>query len=289
MPPVRPVLVTGATGYTGTRLVHHLARTGCPIRVFVRRESDLTLLPEMVEVVCGDLEDTATLRPALDGVRLVYHLAHVRFTSNLLQSVSADIEHIVIVSSLRALSRVASDSVNQVLEGEAAVASTSVPWTILRPSMIYGDGDDRNISRLVSRIRQRKWIPTIGANCLHQPVFVEDVIQAILACQGATVAHGLTFAIAGAAPLTWDALIGAVGDVVGQRPRRLSVPATAAAGILSVLESTGLKLPVHAEQVRRMLENKSYDIEPACRDLGFAPLSFAEGLRRIYADSEGSS
>jgi nucleoside-diphosphate-sugar epimerase len=243
----------------------------------------------MVEVVCGDLEDTATLRPALDGVRLVYHLAHVRFTSNLLQSVSADIEHIVIVSSLRALSRVASDSVNQVLEGEAAVASTSVPWTILRPSMIYGDGDDRNISRLVSRIRQRKWIPTIGANCLHQPVFVEDVIQAILACQGATVAHGLTFAIAGAAPLTWDALIGAVGDVVGQRPRRLSVPATAAAGILSVLESTGLKLPVHAEQVRRMLENKSYDIEPACRDLGFAPLSFAEGLRRIYADSEGSS
>ena len=66
-----------------------------------------------MEVIHGDLEDAGSLGAALDGVRRVYHLAHVRFTANLLQRVSADVEHVVIVSSLRALSRVPSATVGQ--------------------------------------------------------------------------------------------------------------------------------------------------------------------------------
>jgi uncharacterized protein YbjT (DUF2867 family) len=278
----QPVLVTGGTGYTGQHLVHRLVGSGHNVRVLVRPESDTTLLPERVEIVRGDLEEAATLKPALDGVRLIYHVAHVRFTGHLLQHVAADIEHIVIISSLRALSRVASDTVDQVLAGEAAIASVGAPWTILRPSMIFGTGDDRNISRLVSRIRRRKWVPAAGRDCLHQPVFIEDVIEAILACPGAAAAHGQTYAIAGAMPLTWDALVETVGDVVGQRPRSLPVPTTALAGILSSIESTGIRLPVQAEQLRRMLEDKAYDIEPARRDLGYAPLSFRQAIEQIY-------
>ncbi|MDA0333537.1 MAG: NAD(P)H-binding protein [bacterium] len=281
-----PALVTGATGYTGRRLVHRLVHSGHSVRVLVRPDSHVESLPEGIEILRGDLDDPATLRPALEGVSRIYHLAHVRFTGNLMPHVPADVAHVVIVSSLRALSRVASPTVAQVLSGETAVAGARVPWTILRPSMIFGDGDDRNISRLVSRVRQGNWIPTMGRHCLHQPVYVGDVVEAILACVEAPAARGQTYAIAGAMPLTWDALIHAVGDVVGQRPRQWPVPAAVAARFLSALEATGLRLPIEAEQVWRMLEDKVYDIEPARRDLHFAPLTFAAAMRQIYGDPE---
>ncbi|MEE2833512.1 MAG: NAD(P)H-binding protein [Candidatus Latescibacterota bacterium] len=277
-----PVLVTGGTGYTGRRLLHRLVGTGCRVWALVRSTSDIASLPASVEVIRGDLEDAGSLGAALDGVRLVYHLAHVRFTANLLQRVSADVEHVVIVSSLRALSRVPSATVGQVLEGESAAANSRVPWTILRPSMIFGDGDDRNISRLADRVRRRRWIPSVGSACRHQPVFVEDVLDAILACPGATAARGQTYAIAGAEPLTWAELTAIVGRYVGERPRSLPLPAAAAAWILSIIEATGLALPIRSEQVLRMLEDKVYDIEPARRDLGFTPLTFSVAMKTIY-------
>jgi len=276
-----PVLVTGGTGYTGRRLLHRLVGTGCRVRALVRSTSDIASLPASVEVIRGDLEDAGSLGAALDGVRLVYHLAHVRFTANLLQRVSADVEHVVIVSSLRALSRVPSATVGQVLEGESAAANSRVPWTILRPSMIFGDGDDRNISRLADRVRRRRWIPSVGSACRHQPVFVEDVLDAILAAR-ATAARGQTYAIAGAEPLTWAELTAIVGRYVGERPRSLPLPAAAAARILSIIEATGLVLPIRSEQVLRMLEDKVYDIEPARRDLGFTPLTFSVAMKTIY-------
>ncbi len=284
----RPVFVTGGTGYTGRRLLHRLAGTGCRVRVLVRSSSDIASLPASVEVIRGDLEDIGSLGSALDGVRLVYHLAHVRFTANLLQAVSDDVEHVVVVSSLRALSRVPSATVNQVLEGESAARHARVPWTILRPSMIFGDGDDRNISRLADRVRRRAWIPALGRACRHQPVFVEDVLDAILACAGAPAARAQTYAIAGAEPLTWDELAAIVGQVVGERPRRMPLPAAAAAWLLSIIEATGLALPIRSEQVQRMLEDKVYDIEPARRDLGFTPLTFGAAMRRIYGTGKSN-
>ncbi|HCL28743.1 MAG TPA: hypothetical protein DIC52_09940, partial [Candidatus Latescibacteria bacterium] len=101
--------------------------------------SDVALLPPQVEIVRGDLEDVSSLGSALVGVRSIFHLAHVRFSANLLQAVSLDakshdaVEQIIVVSSLRALSRIRSVTVDEVLAAEATVAAAGVPWTILRP------------------------------------------------------------------------------------------------------------------------------------------------------------
>ncbi|HJP34158.1 MAG TPA: NAD(P)H-binding protein [Candidatus Latescibacteria bacterium] len=291
MAETQTVLVTGGTGYTGRRLLHRLRGCGAHVRVLARSTSDLAGMPEHVEIIQGDLEEPDSLVSALGGVRYVYHLAHVRFTANLLRSLTTDVEHVVIVSSLRALSRVPSATVDQVLQGESAAITpgpaTSASWTILRPSMIFGDGDDRNISRLVDRVRRRALIPAVGRARLHQPVYVEDVLDAVLACPTNSRARGQTYAIAGARPLTWDELVSTIGHLVGERPRTVPVPAAAAASVLGLIEALGLTLPVRAEQVRRMLEDKAFDIEPARRDLGFSPLSFGDALQRILATEEG--
>ncbi len=277
-----PVLVTGATGYTGQRLVRRLVDAGTAVRAVVRATSDVSVLPESVQLIQADLDDPASMQAVGNGVHRVLHLAHVRHTANLLAALSEDVEHIVIVSSLRAQSRVPSPSVQQVLMGEAAAAVGRTPWTILRPSMIFGDGDDRNISRLVHRIRAGGWLPAIGRHSLHQPVFVQDVVDAIIACPVAGPTVGRTYAIAGAAPLSWQDLAAEVGRVVGRRPRWLPVPGRLAVGLLSTAERVGVRLPVQAEQVQRLLEDKTYDIGPASRDMGYQPLGFSTGLARTY-------
>ncbi len=283
------VLITGGTGYTGRRLLQRLVATGQHVRVLVRGTSDVALLPPQVEIVRGDLEDVSSLGSALVGVRSIFHLAHVRFSANLLQAVSLDakshdaVEQIIVVSSLRALSRIRSVTVDEVLAAEATVAAAGVPWTILRPSMIFGEGDDRNISRLVERIRRGAWIPGIGGGCLHQPVFVDDVVAAILASAVLPVARGRIYAIAGARALTWDELVTTVGDILGKSPRVLPMPAGAVARLLALIETTGLSLPIRAEQVQRMLDDKAYDITPAREDLGYRPHTFRAALGRIHA------
>lgn len=275
-----PVLVTGAGGYTGRRLVQRLVGSGAAVRALVRPQSDVSMLPDGVQIVRADLEDGALLAPACHGVQCVYHLAHVRHTGNLVRALPSNLAHLVVVSSLRALSRVPSESVQQVLLGEATLDACPVPWTILRPSMIFGDGDDRNISRVVARVRAGAWLPAIGRRCLHQPVFVEDVIDAILACQHVPSAAGRTYAIAGAEPLSWEELVGVIGQMVGRSPRWLPVPARLAVPLLAVLQRTGVRLPLQPEQVLRMLEDKAFDIEPARGDLNYQPLVFADGLQR---------
>ena len=283
-------LVTGATGYTGRHLLARLVQTGANVTALVRSTSDRSVIPERVQIVDGDLEDPASLARALTGIQTVYHIAHVSLTPTLLQIMTETVRNVVIVSSLRALSRVPSETVTAVLQGEAAVEKlrrTSAPaWTILRPSMIFGGGDDRNISRLVGRVRHGRWIPLAGPTRLHQPVFVEDVVDVILACPKTPAAAGKTYAISGAAALSWSELVHTVGEVVGVRPRTLPVPAALGALVMSAVESVGIRPPIRAEQLLRMLEDKIYDIEPARRELGFTPLNFRQALFRIYGEVE---
>ena len=276
------VLVTGATGYTGQRLVQRLLRAGVPVRALARAASDVSVLPDGVDIVTGDLEAAASLTAACTGVHQVYHLAGAWHTGNLLRGLPASVERVVIVSSLRALSRVPSDSVQQVLQGEAAAEGSHIPNTILRSSMIFGDGDDRNISRLAVRVRAGTWIPAIGRHCLHQPVYVHDLIDAITSCAAAAPPTGRTYAIAGATALTWGELVDAVGRAVGRRPRWLPVPERLAVSALALFERGGLRLPIRAEQLQRLQEDKTYDISPARRDLSYDPQSFADSLARIH-------
>ena len=72
------VLVTGATGYVGGRLVPRLIDAGFRVRVLVRDALKLTDVPwaSDVEIVTGDLDDASTLPAATDGVEVLYYLVH---------------------------------------------------------------------------------------------------------------------------------------------------------------------------------------------------------------------
>ncbi|MGV9452557.1 NAD(P)H-binding protein [Streptomyces sp. NPDC003635] len=125
------ILVTGATGQVGGKVVEALVEAGQPARALVRRAAALP-----VEQSVGDLDDPDSLAPALDGVHGVFLLPGYRDMPGLLAAMGrAGVERVVLVSSPAA---VATDTRNAISEfmirSEEAVRASGLAWTILRPN-----------------------------------------------------------------------------------------------------------------------------------------------------------
>lgn len=278
------ILVTGATGYTGRFLLPRLAETGQSLCCLVRPTSDREWLDRMgVKVHIGDLEQPGAVRPAFRGVERVLHLAHIRYARAIVECVDSQIEQVVLVSSLRCFSRVPSASVEEVRGGEDCIRLSGMPYTLLRPSMIYGPGNDRNISRLVAHLRLCRWLPVFGSGQgLQQPVYVEDVVSAILAAVRTPGAIGNSYSLAGPEAISYDRLVDLVGNAIGVVPLKVHIPVKLALAGLWLGSLLGARLGVDPEQVLRLQEDKVCSIEAAHGDLGYRPLGFAAGLAKIY-------
>ncbi len=281
------ILVTGATGYVGRHLMRRLCHPGGALRCLVRPHSDRKHLEDCgIQICTGDLRDRASVHPAFDGVRTVFHLAHIRFAPVVLACAPPDVDRIVLISSMQALSGVPSSSVDEVRKGEDAVRASGLPWIMLRPSMVYGPGDDRNISRLQGYLHRHRILPVPGnGKALQQPVFVHDLIDAVLA---SAVRGRLrqTYTVAGPRALTYDELVMTVGRAIGRAPVLLHIPVPVFLLCMRVAVMLRLRLPMDSEQVRRLQEDKSGCIRWAREDLGFQPLELAVGLARSHQQEE---
>ena len=280
------ILVTGGMGYVGQFLLRELAQQRLTVRCLIRSGKPKGKLRQLeqwgMEWVEGDLLDETTRRRALEGARVVIHLAHIRYASVLLADIHNEIERIILMSSLWRFSRVPSASVDEVVESEAVVEASDKPWVLLRPSMIYGPGNDRNISRLRNHLHRWRWIPIFGGgHTIHQPVYVEDVVGATITAVDQPDIEHRSYALAGGEVLTYRDLLHTLGHSIGVSPLIVPLPARPLAYILNVLRNRGFRLPVDSEQIMRLQEDKQYDITDARRDLGFSPSNFEDGIRRM--------
>jgi uncharacterized protein YbjT (DUF2867 family) len=232
------------------------------------------VLPDKLEVRIGSLDAPSHL-PLDDVDSLVYcasmgfgHipalLAHLETASHIRRAVF--VSTTAIFTSLPAASR----GPRQV--AEAAVESSSLDWTILRPTMIYGTQRDRNISRLLRFLRRSPVFPLCG-NALWQPIHVEDLAVGVVSAldQPRTIRH--SYNLAGADALPFANLVRTAAAAVNRRVALIPVPLRVA---ITAARLTGIVRP---EQIRRLAEDKAFSYTDAARDFGFAPRTFAEGSR----------
>jgi len=130
------ILVTGATGNVGGELIRALVGAGEEVRALIRRDTDRTRLPAVVEGFVGDLDRPQTLRAALDGVRGVHLLSGYQDMPEILAEIRrAEVEHVVLQSSSAAPDGDMSNAVARYhILSEAAVRDSGVPWTFLQPN-----------------------------------------------------------------------------------------------------------------------------------------------------------
>lgn len=276
-------LVTGATGFTGEQVVRKLLQSAHEVVTFARPGSRMDWLREQgVSIVQGDLGDMASLQAALHDVEVLFNVASLGFghAENIVAAAeAAGVRRAVFVSTTAVFTSLQAVSKVRRLKAERLIQSSQLRYTILRPTMIYGTPRDRNIWRLINYIRRWPVIPVMGDGmALQQPVYVGDVAEAIIQAARSDQAIGHIYNLAGAAPLSVLDLIDTVCRHLRRSVIKLHVSISAAQMLARLLYPFGL--PLTDEQVKRLNEDKVFDISPARSDLCYTPLSFSEGLTR---------
>lgn len=214
------VLVTGAAGLVGTHVCRELLQRGWEVRAMVRspRKAAERLGHLAVRTTAGDLRDPDAVRDAVRGVTAVVHLAAIAIerpgqsyedvntvaTIGLLDAArEAGVERFVHMSQNGA----ASDSPYRFLRSKGMaddrVRASGLPWTVLRPSVIFGPQDEfvNVLARLV-RLSPVVYPLPGGGTARFQPVWVDDVARAVAHALESPNTVGGSYGLGGPAALT---------------------------------------------------------------------------------------
>ncbi|MBC7879575.1 MAG: NAD(P)H-binding protein [Anaerolineales bacterium] len=281
------VFVTGATGFTGSRVVPLLLKSGYEVRCLYRASSDRSLLPHPgIEWVLGDLSDSQSLSSAIEGADALVNIASLGFghaDSIISAAKIAGVERAIFISTTAIFTQLNANSKKVRVAAELAIETSRLKYTILRPTMIYGNDRDRNISRLIRWLKYLPFFPVFGdGNYLQQPIYVDDVAQAVISCLDSENTIRKSYNIAGAHALTYNQLIDTIAAQMKKRVWKIHLPSKPVVNMLSFFERIHLRFPIKAEQVLRLNENKDFSYAEAQKDFGFSPLSFEDGISIEY-------
>jgi nucleoside-diphosphate-sugar epimerase len=150
-----------------------------------------------------------------------------------------------------------------------------VEWVILRPTLIYGRGRDRNIAEMARFIRRFGFFPLLGrAGGLRQPVYVEDVASACIAALSSPECKKRAYNLSGGETLSYRDMAGRVFAALGRSPRLVTVPLRMFRLALALMRMLPRYRHWSAAMAERMNRDLVFDHADAERDLGYAPRPF---------------
>jgi dihydroflavonol-4-reductase len=309
---MRKVLVTGATGFIGARLVDKLLASGYQVRALVRGPARAALLPDRVEPAIGDVTDPASLARALDGVDGVFHLAaiydfgvaeatmravNVDGTRNLLDA-AAGLRVVYCGSdtslgdtagalcdeskppgttsrsAYEATKREAHELVCRRMAGGAPIVNAIV-------STVYGPGDPSTVGELIQQHLAGRLPVVLDRSAGYTYAHVDDVAQALLLCyeRGRV---GESYLVSGT-PASFGELFAELSALSGVAAPALEVPPALLPLLTPALVLAGRALGKSPAEMRELIAmghgvTRYFSGAKARRELGWRPRALAQGL-----------
>jgi nucleoside-diphosphate-sugar epimerase len=314
------VAVTGATGFLGSSLVAALIQQQQSVRILARDERKARhLFGDAVTIIPGDMADAGHVRQAIDGATTIYHLAgrlyhpntpaelyeqtHVEGTRRLLQACQGQkrLQRLVYVSTTGVFgvtgeTPVAEDAPfaptnayeTTKLKGELLALKSyqgdGLPVTIVRPGLVYGPGDLHLLGFFAS-IQKGLFRVIAGGKASLHPVYIDDLIAALLLCAERSQALGRSYNIAGAHPITVRELAGAIAHAVNRKLPAGNIPlwlANLASDVFAIMPGIkGEHAPLTRSRVKFLTNSRMYDMSRAKSELNYTPLvELEEGIKR---------
>jgi uncharacterized protein YbjT (DUF2867 family) len=291
------ILVTGGTGFVGSHLIKRLRQEDVPVRAIVRSPDKTQALKDLgVDVVKGDISDTASLEKAATGVERVIHLVgiiqeapvatfegvHVGGTRNLLDAAKkSGVRHFFYQSALGTRPNAKSKYHMTKWAAEELVRDCGIPYTILRPSLIYGSGDQFTI-RLSEMIRLSPFLPIIGSGRSKvQPIFIDDVVTCILKTVTSDCCLNEIYEVGGPDQLSYEEVTIAIADAMGVKRPTLHLPLFFMKSMATVFEAVLPKAPVTTDQLIMLQEDTVCNMRDIRDAFGIEPIGFSEGLKKF--------
>lgn len=291
------ILVTGATGFIGPKVVHALRARDLPVRALVRdRAKGRQLEAWGAELVAGDITRPETLRAALERCEAVVHLVSIRTgRPQDFAAISQGARDLIEAARAAGAGRFVHMSASGVgeetkdltpyyrtkWEMEQAVTGSGIPFVIFRPTFAFG----RDGGVLPTFIRQARWLPAtpvVGSGEGRvQPIWVEDIGAFFAEAARREDVSGRVFELGGPDAVSFTELFERIRHVLGIRRRPLlHVPTPVVRAQAAVLER--LPNPLITRDDLKMLTALDHvaDVRPAVETFGLPLVPLDEQIRR---------
>jgi nucleoside-diphosphate-sugar epimerase len=311
------VLVTGGTGFTGSRLAVRLIKDGAHVRVLARPKSDTGLLKNTgAEIMTGDISDKDDVGRAVRGMDKVFHIAAAFRESNLPEKtywsvnhggtinimeacLRYDISRLVHCSTIGVVSSVAaplSDETAPYSPGDVYQESKckaeeevlryardkDLPASVIRPCAIYGPGDMR-LLKMFKMIAEKRFVILGSGKALYHMVYIDDLVSGFILASQKEEAVGEVFIIGGEDYTTLNELFRIIAEEFNVSPPGIHLPYKPVE-ILSVFIEYLFKPlkkepPLYKRRVAFFKKDRAFDISKAKRILGYRPqVGLKEGI-----------
>lgn len=266
MPNDDRIFITGGTGFVGTAIQKALKEH--PLTLLVRKGDSGPRNPHAVYVT-GDVTDPASLRGKMDGCSTMIHLVAIieehgdatfdqvirQGTENVVaEAKRAGVRHFILMSALGARNDPSYPYFIAKYRAEKAVEQSGIPWTIFRPSIIFGP-DDGFINQLADLVRGAPVVPIAGdGQSLFQPVSAQEVAQSFAWAVDHPESIGQTYELGGPDILTYDEIIQTIQTQLGTSKRTLHLPTALVRAVITLSAPLPKKLrpPVTRDQLQML-------------------------------------
>jgi nucleoside-diphosphate-sugar epimerase len=283
--------ITGATGLVGkffleilTQNEYNMSEVSCLVRHESQQVDYLKSLG--VQICYGDITRDSDLEDFIKGKSLIVHIVHMTHSERVYKLCHKyQIDKVVLIHTTGMYSKYRKYS-NKYVDIEKRVMdfakSTTTNYVILRPTMIYGTLEDKNMNQLIRFISTHSFIPIFGrGKGLMQPIHGRDIAEAIFRVLQKDI-RNKSYNLAGRMPLQYRDIIQTIANHVNPKIRILRIPFVISIFLGScyngICSCTKRKAKVTVEQILRLNEDKSYSYEEAEKDFGFSPMDFREGI-----------
>jgi uncharacterized protein YbjT (DUF2867 family) len=285
------VAVVGASGFVGSHVVPHLARQGHRVRAVSRDGRRLPDWDEMVTAAAADIETGAGLEAALAGADALVHLAaipreqggrtfeevNVRGVSRTLAAARAGgVRRVVHLSVLGASEDPGLRYLHSKWRGEQLVRDSGLEWVILRPSLLFGEGD--GFFNLV-KVTLTWWSPGVVAipgdgSARFQPLSVDDLAIAVDRSLAEEERSGSVYELGGPDHVTYRQVVDRVMQVTGKRRLKLNMPIPLISALTSVTDRILPIFPVSHDQISSLQRPNYTELDSFERAFGVRPRPF---------------
>ena len=288
------ILITGASGFVASHLIPRLRGDGRKLRCLVTTEAEGTRIKAPgAEVAIGNVTDPTSLRAAMTGVDTVIHLVavireskrntfqavNVEGTKNVVEAAkSAGVKRFIHMGALGATPDPAYKYLNSKWQGMEAVKNSGLDFSILQPSVMFGEGAGF-IASLLRSIKMAPFIVPIAGDgkTKLQPIWIGDVVSCLLKLL-AGEKRGETCQIGGPEIMTYDAMIDEILRALGEKKSKIHVPRWLMRPGVAIMDALLSNPPVTMVEFKSMEIPNTTDPDATEKQFGFKPMLLRDGL-----------